>query len=72
MKTTLARHTAALIACASFGLASPALAQDKTVKIGMILPLSGNAASAVAGCGARVVYERPKWRSASAQIGHHY
>ena len=40
MKTTLARHTAALIACAGLTLASPALAQDKTVKIGVLSDMS--------------------------------
>jgi branched-chain amino acid transport system substrate-binding protein len=39
MKTTLARRTAALIACA-VGLATPALAQDKTVKIGVLNDMS--------------------------------
>ncbi len=40
MKTTLARRTAALIACAGLGLAAPALAQDKTVKIGVLNDMS--------------------------------
>jgi branched-chain amino acid transport system substrate-binding protein len=40
MKKTLARHTAALIACASFGLAAPAFAQDKNVKIGVLNDMS--------------------------------
>ena len=40
MKTTLARHTAALIACTALALASPALAQDKTVKIGVLNDMS--------------------------------
>jgi branched-chain amino acid transport system substrate-binding protein len=40
MKTTLARHTAALIACAALTFASPALAQDKTVKIGVLNDMS--------------------------------
>src|SRR5437773_10681689 len=40
MKTTFARRAAALVACAGFGLASPALAQDKTVKIGVLNDMS--------------------------------
>ena len=40
MKTTLARSTAALIACAAFGFATSALAQDKTVKIGVLNDMS--------------------------------
>jgi len=40
MRTTLARHTAALIACAGLSLATPALAQDKTVKIGVLNDMS--------------------------------
>ncbi len=40
MKKTLARRTAALIACAGLGLATPALAQDKTVKIGVLNDMS--------------------------------
>src|SRR5437764_1283196 len=36
MRTTLTRHCAALIACAGLGLATPSLAQDKTVKIGVL------------------------------------
>src|SRR3982074_511346 len=40
MKTTLARHTAALIVCAGLGLAAPALAQDKTIKIGVLNDMS--------------------------------
>src|ERR1700736_3473105 len=40
MRTTLARHYAALIACAGLGLATPALAQDKTVKIGVLNDMS--------------------------------
>jgi branched-chain amino acid transport system substrate-binding protein len=40
MKTTFARHTAALIACAGLGLAAPALAQDKTIKIGVLNDMS--------------------------------
>ena len=38
MKTSVARHTAVLIALA--GLATPALAQDKTVKIGVLNDMS--------------------------------
>jgi branched-chain amino acid transport system substrate-binding protein len=40
MRTTLARHYAALIACAGLGLATSALAQDKTVKIGVLNDMS--------------------------------
>ena len=40
MRTTLARHCAALIACAGLGLATPALGQDKTVKIGVLNDMS--------------------------------
>src|ERR1700689_47195 len=40
MRTTLARHTAALIACAGLSLATPALAQDKTGKIGVLNDMS--------------------------------
>ena len=40
MKTTLARHTAALLACAASALATPALAQDKTAKIGVLTDMS--------------------------------
>src|SRR5213083_296652 len=40
MKTKLARNSAALIVLASFGLASPAFAQDKTVKIGVLNDMS--------------------------------
>src|SRR6202166_94686 len=40
MRTTLARRTAALIAVAGLGLAAPALAQDKTVKIGVLNDMS--------------------------------
>ena len=36
MRITLARYGAALIACAGLGLATPALAQDKTTKIGVL------------------------------------
>src|ERR1700692_3687918 len=41
MRTTLARHAAALIACAGLLLATPAFAQDKTVKIGWLNDMSG-------------------------------
>src|SRR4030088_1400248 len=40
MRTTRARSYAALIACAGLGLATPALAQDKTVKIGVLNDMS--------------------------------
>ncbi len=40
MRTTLARHSAALFACAALSLAAPALAQDKTVKIGVLNDMS--------------------------------
>src|SRR5713226_743794 len=40
MTTTLARRCAALIACAGLGLATSALAQDKTVKIGVLNDMS--------------------------------
>ena len=40
MRITLARYGAALIACAGLGLATPALAQDKTVKIGVLNDMS--------------------------------
>jgi hypothetical protein len=40
MTTTLARRYAALIACAGLGLATPALAQDKIVKIGVLNDMS--------------------------------
>src|SRR5476649_1255807 len=42
------KHVVELLCAASISaaLAAPALAQDKTVKIGAIYPLSGNAASA--------------------------
>jgi branched-chain amino acid transport system substrate-binding protein len=40
MRTTLARRYAVLIACAGLGLATPALAQDKTVKIGVLNDMS--------------------------------
>jgi branched-chain amino acid transport system substrate-binding protein len=40
MRTTLPRCFAALIACAGLGLATSALAQDKTVKIGVLNDMS--------------------------------
>ena len=40
MRTKLARRYAALIACAGLGLATSALAQDKTVKIGVLNDMS--------------------------------
>jgi branched-chain amino acid transport system substrate-binding protein len=40
MKTVFARRYAALITCAALGLAAPALAQDKTVKIGVLNDMS--------------------------------
>jgi branched-chain amino acid transport system substrate-binding protein len=40
MRITLARHGAALIASATLALATPALAQDKTVKIGVLNDMS--------------------------------
>jgi branched-chain amino acid transport system substrate-binding protein len=40
MRTTLARCYAALLACAGLGLATSALAQDKTVKIGVLNDMS--------------------------------
>lgn len=40
MRTSLARRYAALIACAGLGLATPALAQDKNVKIGVLNDMS--------------------------------
>jgi branched-chain amino acid transport system substrate-binding protein len=40
MSKSLARRTAVLIACAGLGFASPALAQDKTVKIGVLNDMS--------------------------------
>jgi branched-chain amino acid transport system substrate-binding protein len=40
MRTTLAWRYAALIAFAGLGLATPALAQDKTVKIGVLNDMS--------------------------------
>jgi branched-chain amino acid transport system substrate-binding protein len=41
MKTILAWHIAAVLAYAGLGLAAPALAQDKTVKIGVLNNMSG-------------------------------
>ncbi|MBR0706040.1 MULTISPECIES: ABC transporter substrate-binding protein [Bradyrhizobium] len=38
--TTLARRTAAFLACATFGFATSAYAQDKTVKIGVLNDMS--------------------------------
>src|SRR6202051_824233 len=40
MRTTLAWRYAALIGCAGWGFATPALAQDKTVKIGVLTDMS--------------------------------
>src|SRR5580692_3654097 len=40
MRTMLARHIAALMACVALGLAAPALAQDKVVKIGVLNDMS--------------------------------
>lgn len=40
MTTTLARRYAALLACATFGFATSAYAQDKTVKIGVLNDMS--------------------------------
>ena len=40
MRTKLARRYAALIACAGLGLATSALAQDKTVKVGVLNDMS--------------------------------
>src|ERR1700761_2144582 len=41
MTTTFARRTAALLACAAFGFATSAYAQDKSVKIGVLNDMSG-------------------------------
>ncbi|WP_198964812.1 ABC transporter substrate-binding protein [Bradyrhizobium sp. C9] len=41
MMTTLARRHAVLLACAALGLATPAFAQDKNVKIGVLNDMSG-------------------------------
>jgi len=40
MTTTFARRSAALLACAAFGFATSAFAQDKTVKIGVLTDMS--------------------------------
>ena len=40
MRTTLARRTAALLACAAVSLATSAFAQDKTVKLGVLNDMS--------------------------------
>src|SRR5438132_11938067 len=40
MTTTFARRSAALLACAAFGFATSALAQDKSVKIGVLNDMS--------------------------------
>src|SRR5580692_6722707 len=40
MRTMLARHIAALMACVALGLAAPALAQDKNIKIGVLNDMS--------------------------------
>jgi len=40
MTTTFVRRSAALLACAAFGFASSAYAQDKTVKIGVLTDMS--------------------------------
>ena len=40
MTTTFARRSAALLACATFGFATSAFAQDKTVKIGVLNDMS--------------------------------
>src|SRR4051812_30843140 len=40
MMTTFARRSAALLACAAFGFATSAFAQDKTVKIGVLNDMS--------------------------------
>jgi len=40
MRKTLAWRCAALVACAGLGIATPALAQDKTVKIGVLNDMS--------------------------------
>src|SRR5215211_5228887 len=40
MSVTLARRCAVLIACAAVALATPAFAQDKTVKIGVLNDMS--------------------------------
>ncbi|MBR0813345.1 MULTISPECIES: ABC transporter substrate-binding protein [Bradyrhizobium] len=40
MTTTFARRSAALLACAAFGFATSAFAQDKTIKIGVLNDMS--------------------------------
>ena len=40
MTTTFARRSAALLACAAFGFATSAFAQDKTVTIGVLNDMS--------------------------------
>ncbi|MDX3967192.1 MAG: ABC transporter substrate-binding protein [Bradyrhizobium sp.] len=40
MTTTFVRRSAALLTCAAFGFATPAYAQDKTVKIGVLNDMS--------------------------------
>src|SRR3954465_6953335 len=40
MTTTFARRSAALLACAAFGFATSAFAQDKSVKIGVLNDMS--------------------------------
>ena len=40
MTTTFARRTVALLACAAFGFATSAFAQDKTIKIGVLNDMS--------------------------------
>ena len=40
MRTTFARRLAAVFACAGLGLATPSLAQDKTVRIGVLNDMS--------------------------------
>ena len=40
MTTTFARRSAALLACAAFGFASSAFAQEKTVTIGVLNDMS--------------------------------
>ena len=59
MKTTFARRAAALVACAGLGLAAPALAQDKTVKIGVLNDMS----SLYADIGGPIQWSRSRWRS---------
>jgi branched-chain amino acid transport system substrate-binding protein len=40
MTTTFARRSAAILACAAFGFAAPAFAQDKSIKIGVLNDMS--------------------------------